>query len=317
MTSERATVNVVLSTGEIETVTADGRTLRLSRDETAADRLDHSYAMTAHRTQGAAVDTAHVLEDGGGRELAYVAMSRARHCTDLYVSCAPDEPAERVAWGWGAERRPYWAHDRGQPQPSAHLARLLAERKMVTDLIARDINQDLLYARQDLAAADQDLADLRAGTGHWNNTPAGTAARAVIAARTRRAHAQERAAEPDLGPLQRRHAAREVTKAARALSAAERAWQQHAQPDADRLNARRTDAIRRLTLLQDPDAARQAWLDRHPNPALHLGRLDGHIAAYQRSGVQPRKTAPARPERGLARSGPGRREHEPDLDIGL
>jgi hypothetical protein len=57
-------------------------------------------------------------------------------------------------------------------------------------------------------------------------------------------------------------------------------------------------------------------LDRHPNPALHLDRLDGHIAAYQSNGVEPRKAAPARPERGLARPGPGRREPEPDLDIG-
>jgi hypothetical protein len=273
--------------------------------------------MTAHRTQGATVDTAHVLEDGGGRELAYVAMSRARRRTHLYVSCAPEEAPERVAWGWGAERRSYWAHDRGQPQPSAHLARLLAERKMVPDLIARDISQDLLSARIDLAAADQELADLRAGTGHWNNTPAGTAARALTGDRTRHAQAHRRAAEPDLGPLQRRHAVREVSKAARALAGAERAWQQQAQPDAERLDARRTEAIRRLRVLEDPAAARQAWLDHHPNPALHLGRLDAHIAAYQRSGVQPSKTTPARPERGLALSGPGRREPEPDLDIGL
>ena len=318
VTSDRAMVSAVwLSTGEIEAVTADGRTLRLSRAETAADCLAHSYAMTAHRTQGATVYTAHVLEDGGGRELTYVAMSRARHRTDLYVSCAPEEATERVAWGWGAERRPYWAHDRCQPQPSAHLARLLAEHKMVTDLITRDINHDLLYAHQDLAAADQDLADLRAGTGHWNNTPAGTSARALTAARTRHSQAQQRAADPDLGPLQRRHATREVTKAARALAGAERAWQQHAQPDAKRLNARRIDAIRRLNLLQDPDAARQAWLDCHPNPATHLGRLDGHIAAYQSNGVQPRKTAPAHPERDLERPGPGRRAPKPDLDIGL
>lgn len=35
--------------------------------------------------QGATVDRAHVFADGGGRELAYVAMSRARESSQVYV----------------------------------------------------------------------------------------------------------------------------------------------------------------------------------------------------------------------------------------
>ncbi len=39
-----------------------------------ADHLDHGYALTVHRAQGATYDRAHVLAAGGGRELAYVAI---------------------------------------------------------------------------------------------------------------------------------------------------------------------------------------------------------------------------------------------------
>jgi len=79
VTSQTAQVtDVDATTGGLTVRTPDGRQLHLDRDATGADRLAHGYAMTAHRAQGATVDTAHVLDDGGGRELAYVAMSRAR-----------------------------------------------------------------------------------------------------------------------------------------------------------------------------------------------------------------------------------------------
>ena len=51
-----------------------------------ADKLGHAYAVTAHRSQGATVDVTHALEDGGGRELAYVAMSRARNESHVHVA---------------------------------------------------------------------------------------------------------------------------------------------------------------------------------------------------------------------------------------
>ena len=45
---------------------------RLEGDEIGADRLALGYAVTVHRRQGSTVERAHALEDGGGRELAYV-----------------------------------------------------------------------------------------------------------------------------------------------------------------------------------------------------------------------------------------------------
>jgi hypothetical protein len=116
VTSERATVTSVnVLGGSLRAVTAEGRTLGLDRDATGGDRLGHGYAITAHRSQGATVDTAYVLEDGGGRELAYVAMSRARHASDVYAAAPDAEAVDRLGWAWGAERRETWATDRGRP----------------------------------------------------------------------------------------------------------------------------------------------------------------------------------------------------------
>ena len=72
VTSETARVTAVNPEAQtITAVTPDGRTLHMGPDDIGAERLGYSRAITAHRSQGATVDVAHVLDDGGGRELAY------------------------------------------------------------------------------------------------------------------------------------------------------------------------------------------------------------------------------------------------------
>ncbi len=56
----------------------DGRLQHFGPDDIGPSQLAHGYALTVHRAQGATVARAHAFEDGGGRELAYVKMSRAR-----------------------------------------------------------------------------------------------------------------------------------------------------------------------------------------------------------------------------------------------
>ncbi len=86
VTSQTALVTAVNpDSNVIDARTPEGRHLHFGPEEIGADRLAHGYAMTAHRAQGATVDAAHVLDDGGGRELAYVAMSRGRHTSHVYV----------------------------------------------------------------------------------------------------------------------------------------------------------------------------------------------------------------------------------------
>lgn len=97
--------------------------------------------------QGATVDRAHVFADGGGRELAYVAMSRARDTSHFYVVADDvDQAVEDLAVEWSADRRQRWVLDVDEPavddlarrpslarrtESTLRLARLRAEREAV------------------------------------------------------------------------------------------------------------------------------------------------------------------------------------------
>lgn len=50
--------------------------------------FDHAYCLTNHKSQGRTVDSAHIYVDASAidREWAYVAASRSRYATTLYVS---------------------------------------------------------------------------------------------------------------------------------------------------------------------------------------------------------------------------------------
>ena len=114
--SQRATVIAVNEAWQMVDLRADdGRLLAGIRGD-ELDRLGLSYATTVHRSQGATVDTGHVLADGGGRELAYVAMSRAREATHIYTTADDTAVAvEDLTADWKQERRPRWAIDTGLP----------------------------------------------------------------------------------------------------------------------------------------------------------------------------------------------------------
>jgi conjugative relaxase-like TrwC/TraI family protein len=89
--------------GTVEQIDRDRRTLSLATDR--GDRIElrdrylqdghvrHAYAITGHAGQGVTVDRAFVLGIGGTRlqEWGYVALSRARQETRLYVTAVPRE----------------------------------------------------------------------------------------------------------------------------------------------------------------------------------------------------------------------------------
>ena len=110
VTSQRLTVtHADLSGDRLHATTDDGRPVVLEGDALDADHLDHGYALTVHRAQGATYDRAHILANGGGRELAYVALSRARDGTTLHA-IADDLPQLRhdLALDWQAGRSQRW-----------------------------------------------------------------------------------------------------------------------------------------------------------------------------------------------------------------
>ena len=71
--------------------TTDGERV-LPASYLAAGRLDHAYALTVHKAQGLTVERAFVLATSAlTQEAGYVAMSRARASTELFVALDGDE----------------------------------------------------------------------------------------------------------------------------------------------------------------------------------------------------------------------------------
>ncbi len=109
--------------------TPEGR-LRLPAPYASA-HLAHGYALTVHKAQGATVDSAFVLvTDALTREAGYVAMSRARKGSELFVpsvgvdedlDCVdgptqPDDPLVRVGQRLSVSRAKRLALEEHQPQ---------------------------------------------------------------------------------------------------------------------------------------------------------------------------------------------------------
>ena len=186
VTSQRATVEAVdLARGTLILRTSDDRKVCLGAEGAGTDRLGYAYATTVHRSQGATTARAHLFADGGGRELAYVAMSRAREATHVWtVADDLGQAREDLVREWSSERRPTWAIDTGLPGPGqldrATLAALPpsdrvraialvgAQARLGADAARAALPPDpepkLEPATATLAGLRQQRADLEAGT---------------------------------------------------------------------------------------------------------------------------------------------------------
>jgi hypothetical protein len=113
VTSQRALIAAIDPSRETLTLrTDDGQHVHLGIEEAGSDRLGYGYATTVHRCQGSTTERAHLFADGGGRELAYVAMSRARQSTHVWT--VADDLAQAVDdlnRDWSTQRTPTWALD--------------------------------------------------------------------------------------------------------------------------------------------------------------------------------------------------------------
>lgn len=93
VTSEPLTA-VEVDRDSIVVCTATSGEVTITGEGLDNDHLDYGYALTIHRAQGAIHDRSHVLAAGGGRELGYVAMSRARDGTTIHSTA--DDLAQAV-----------------------------------------------------------------------------------------------------------------------------------------------------------------------------------------------------------------------------
>jgi hypothetical protein len=202
VTSERATVEAVEpDSGSLVLRTDDGRQVRLTGEEIGADRLGLGYATTVHRGQGSTTARAHLFADGGGRELAYVAMSRAREATHAWVVADNlAQAADDLRRDWSVRRTPTWALDAALPATTikeavvslampSHarvvalaLARTRTTAEALGHLQAPDLGPGLAEARTALQEAEQARVDLLAGRGGYVGTEAGQAVADLVRA---------------------------------------------------------------------------------------------------------------------------------------
>jgi hypothetical protein len=162
VTSQRGHVVAVdPDAGSLTVQMDEGRTHALGADQIGPDKLALGYATTVHRSQGATFDTAHLFADGGGRELGYVAMSRARDTAHLHaVADNAYQAVEDLTWDWSRERRQAWAIDAGTPETQGrHPLEIEADKQAPAKLRAVLSRARLKAERAALTAAASDRPD--------------------------------------------------------------------------------------------------------------------------------------------------------------
>jgi Ti-type conjugative transfer relaxase TraA len=116
------------ATGDVHVHTRDGERQQIPNSYLHDGNLDHAYATTAHRAQGATVDRAFVLgSDDLYREWGYTALTRHRDTAMFYVNlgdgqqqlpgvAAPDDDWAEIDAILSRSHAKHLAHDRGIPE---------------------------------------------------------------------------------------------------------------------------------------------------------------------------------------------------------
>jgi hypothetical protein len=253
--------------------TDDGRRVVLKGEALDQDHLDHGYALTVHREQGATADRSHYLAEGGGRELAYVAMSRARGPSIVHaVADDLGQAIEDITHDWSLDRNQQWITRtattvgidpaiRALPEdPAVRRARLVAELETLERHAPPDVTAELAVARADLDRIRRSRDDLIRGAGRWHGTAAGRAACDLDQARRQRQHAEHWMDLPHIGRRERHR----WWRAARAEARAKRDWIAHGLPAVEQLDRRITRAEHRVAELETDARFRRRWLAQHP-----------------------------------------------------
>jgi conjugative relaxase-like TrwC/TraI family protein len=333
VTSERGTVRSVdLEAPILQVEMEDGRLERLERDQIGETNLAHGYATTVHRSQGATATTAHVFEDGGGRELAYVAMSRAREESHVYVVADDlDQARDDLHRSWGTERRWTWAIDTGTPQRGGQLADVASRRNSGADLrdpaslrlealrgeqaalkaaIPSGLVADLRQARMERRSVELGLEVLRRERGSRSEGELGEATWRLINARQAQFASERTAVNKHLSRSTRRSAHRDATEWEPAIRVAESKVEGLYRNEEHRLTTALEKADDRIDFVEDQMSDRQRWFDEHPEVLGRLRDIHTEIEGNERQARRDRDAVVVELNPDRDRSVPVVRSHE-------
>jgi conjugative relaxase-like TrwC/TraI family protein len=320
VTSQRGRVVAINQRAQTLTMaTDDGRRVILRGQALDADHLDHGYALTVHREQGATADHTHYLAEGGGRELAYVALSRARGPSVVHtVADDLDQAIEDITHDWSLDRNQQWITRtatavgidpaiRTLPEDhDARRARLRADLEALERQTPPDVTAELTAARAYLDRFRRSRHDLGTGTGRWHGTPAGRAARDLDQARHERQYAEHCAGLPHVGRRERHRWRRVAQSAARTEARAKRNWISHGHPIVEQLDHRITRAEHRVAELETDARFRCRWLAQHPELHRRLQHAQRELRRLDHPmGVELEERLEALVHRGPDRVAPG------------
>ena len=207
-------------------------------------------------------------------------MSRARDTATVYVlSPSMNQAVDRLGWAWGIERRPEWAIDQALPDtPDAaqhHIWAVRDEQDRLSKLIPHDPSVEIRRTQRDLDDLRLSWNQLHTGTGRWESTPAGHAARQLTAARHAHQQALHQLDQPDLTRREQRRALQDERDAARTLHAAEQRWAATGEPHAQWISRTAHSLDQRLDRLHDELERREQWLEHNAHIPDRIDQL-GH-----------------------------------------
>jgi hypothetical protein len=303
----------------------------LGGEEIASDRLAYGYAVTVHRSQGATVERTHALEDGGGRELAYVKMSRATDRSTVYVVAdSLEQAAEDLEQEWKVERRLSWVIDRTpatgrestavQRDVDAALRRgqLRAERRAILAAVPADPTAAIRAAERELEGLRRRRADLEIGRGRYANHPVNRDLLDYERVHENVARLQANLAGRRLSRRERREKETDMAHWRPRLDAAAKALDDVRRPELSRLDRAQEEIGTRLAGLYERRDARLAWFAANPEAARRLNGIDQDIEALNI--IVGGRGPGADPARGPRRDRPWLREVPAaarSLDVGL
>jgi hypothetical protein len=293
VTSETGTVVAVRAEAMALSIRMDddNEICRLEGDEIGADRLALGYAVTVHRSQGSTVERAHALEDGGGRELAYVKMSRAKQRSTVYVVADTlSQAKEDLCREWGTDRRLGWVIDTAGPvtdplsaemsptvarpmRDALRRGRLVAEREAVLAVVPPDPAAQIRAAELQRSRLQRDREDLAAGKGRYRDHPVAHAIRELHQAEvniarlernlaaSRTSRANRRLWRSELGEWRSNHAT--TSRAVADLSA----------PELAGIEGEERRLSEHLSGLWEQRETYQRWAAKHPEASRRLDHL--------------------------------------------